>query len=340
MNKIEVVKKIFDQNNLKIYNQNNFGQAFAPSNIALVKYWGKSNTALNIPNTDSLSIGLKTLGSDTKISIHSGEQDVVLVNDSVIENNTEFYLRVKNYLDLFRSYTLNGEQPFNYCYKLEIKINIPIASGLASSACGFAALVLAFDNLFNLNLAKQELSILARLGSGSASRSLWDGFVYWQKGQDLDGMDSFAYPIDVVMPDLCIGLLIVSTQKKSIGSTQAMLNTCNTSVLYNQAWQSQVEQDMKLMQQAIATQDLNLLGETAENNALAMHATMLAAKPAILYSNQDTIDAMHKIWELRQQGTEVYFTQDAGPNLKLIFNNKDRQKIQNIFANIQIIQPF
>ncbi len=340
MNKQQIVEKILDNNNFDRYRVNKHGQAFAPSNIALVKYWGKSNTVLNIPNTDSLSISLGNLGSDTQISIYGGNEDLVIVNDLVIKNDTEFYLRVKNYLDLFRNYKTNGEQLFNYNYKLEIKINIPIASGLASSACGFAALVQAFDNLFNLNLSKQDLSILARLGSGSASRSIWDGFVYWQKGNDIYGMDSFSYPINTQLADLCIGLLILSTQQKAIGSTKAMLDTCATSVLYNKAWKFQVEQDLQLMNKAILSQDLELLGETAENNALAMHATMLAAKPAIMYSNKDSIEAIYKVWELRKQGLKIYFTQDAGPNLKLIFHSRDLTKIQNIFTNIQVIQAF
>lgn len=346
ISKQQIVKYILDKNldqqKLNTINTDNtIGQAFAPSNIALIKYWGKANTQINTPNNDSLSISLGSLGSDTKIVIADSLVDTIIVNKMEVNTDTEFYQRIKNYLDLFRNYeSQQRHKYFDYYYKIDIKINIPIAAGLASSACGFAALILAFDNLFNLKLSKQDLSILARLGSGSASRSLWDGFVYWQKGEQPDGMDSYAYPLNYIFSDLCIGLLVVSQQQKAISSREAMLNTVNTSVLYNHGWTQQVEQDLKLIHRALEKKDFELLGMTAENNALAMHATMLAAKPSILYSHSDTIDAMNKVWQLRKQGVQVYFTQDAGPNLKLLFTKSDQTKIQNIFPNIQIVQPF
>lgn len=320
------------------------GEAFAPSNIALVKYWGKSNSELNIPYTDSLSISLGNLGATTKISIlddvkaaNNVNKDIVILNGQEVAADTDFYLRLKNFLDLFRQFNSDTEL-FNYYYKIETNINIPVAAGLASSACGFAALVLALNDLFQWNLSKQDLSILARLGSGSASRSLWQGFVYWQKGELSNGMDSYAYKIKDKWPELCIGLLILSSDKKPIGSREAMQITKNTSVLYQKAWVQQVEQDLVLVKQALENTDLQLLGETAENNALSMHATMLSAKPPICYSNQDTINSMHKVWKLREQGVKVYFTQDAGPNLKLIFAATELQELLQEFPDMVIVQ--
>jgi diphosphomevalonate decarboxylase len=324
--------------------KNKIGRAFAPSNIALIKYWGKSNTELNIPNTDSLSISLGNMGADTSISIYSNnndsDSDLIILNGTEIDKSTDFYIRVKNYLDLFRDYKFNNHKVFDYKYKITTNINIPVAAGLASSACGFAALILAFDDLFNLNLEQSKLSILARLGSGSACRSLWHGFVYWQKGNDTNGLDSYGYKLDISWPELCIGILIVSADKKSIGSTTAMLRTVETSVLYNKGWIAQVERDLDLIKQALNNKDFELLGSTAENNSLSMHATMLAAKPAICYYNKETIEAMQKVWELRRQGINIYFTMDAGPNLKLIFQEKDVDYITKYFANLKLIKPF
>jgi len=137
-------------------------------------------------------------------------------------------------------------------------------------------------------------------------------------------------------PELCIGIVLLSDSKKPISSREAMLRTVETSVLYQAGWKDQVSQDLKLVKQAIDTKDFELLGQTSENNALAMHATMLAAKPAICYSTKDTIEAMYKVWQLRQQGVSVYFTQDAGPNLKLIFEYKNIAKIKKYFTNLII----
>ncbi len=343
INKTSTVKHVLDQisitDSFKLQ-----GQAYAPSNIALVKYWGKADTRLNIPNTDSLSISLGDLGANTKISIldKNINKDLVILNNQIINIHTDFYLRIKQYLDSFRCYEINNTKIFDYHYKIETSLNIPVAAGVASSACGFAALILAFADLFELNLNKKQLSILARLGSGSASRSLWDGFVYWQKGHESTGLDSFAYkyiyPEDK-WSELCIGLIIISDKSKTISSRDAMLQTKETSVLYN-SWPKQVDNDLILIKQAIAAGDLKLLGETAENNAMAMHATMLASKPPVCYYTSNTIEIMHKIWELRKAGTLVYFTQDAGPNLKLIFHYKDINKIKDIFkTNVQIVRP-
>lgn len=310
----------------------NMGKAFAPTNIALIKYWGQSNQELNLPITDSLSIGLRSFGAHTQIEIID-KKDIVILNNQPISEDTEFYIRIKSFLDLFR-------KQFNYNFKVQTWVNIPIAAGLASSACGFAALVLALNDLFQWGLHKQQLSILARLGSGSACRSLWDGFVYWQKGEDVVGSDSYAYPLEkFIWPDLCIGLLIVSKEKKYISSREAMQQTVDSSVLYT-SWPQQVTNDLVLIRESIHDRNFELFGQTIENNAMAMHATMLAAKPAICYYNEHTLLAMQKVWSLRKQGLLVYFTQDAGPNLKLIFQQSNRAIIEENFPCLQTVEPF
>src|SRR5207253_523817 len=124
---------------------------------------------------------------------------------------------------------------------------------------------------------------------------------------------SYAYQINnkknKSWSDLCIGLLIISSEQKSISSREAMLNTVKTSKLYQTRWCKQISEALKFIKEALDNHDFELLGQTAENNAIAMHATMLDAKPSILYSNKNTIDAMHKIWNLRKQGIKVFFTQ-------------------------------
>ena len=264
--------------------------------------------------------------------MNANAEDSVCVNDELLTQDSSFSKRVQNFLDLLR-----GKEKHHF--SLNIKTNIPVAAGLASSACGYASLVRALNLLFELHLTDRELSILARLGSGSASRSLWQGFVEWHKGESVDGMDSYAEPLQETWPDLCIGLLILSDKEKKVSSRDAMQQTVETSPFYS-AWPSLVAKDLSMIKKAISEKDFLLLGKTAESNALAMHATMLSARPSLSYALPETIEAMQKIWDLRQAGLNVFFTQDAGPNLKLLFLANDIPPIQSHFTDIKIIQPF
>ena len=184
--------------------------AFAPSNIALCKYWGKRSVELNLPVNSSLSISLGNKGAFTKVSLINHRQDLVLVNNHPTDPKDQFYVKLVKFLDLFREQLPDQHTAF----KVDTYANIPIAAGLASSACGFAALVKALDQLFGWNYSLKQLSILARLGSGSACRSIFNGFVKWHKGILADGTDSFAEPLEQSWTDLCIGLLIVSQHEK------------------------------------------------------------------------------------------------------------------------------
>jgi len=302
--------------------------AFAPSNIALCKYWGKRNTELNLPITSSLSVSLGKKGS--YISIEFAPEDKFILNGQVLNPFSIFSKRLTEFLNLFRE---------NYFFRCEMTSNIPIAAGLASSASGFAALVLALNHLLGWQLPAKDLSILARLGSGSACRSIWPGFVEWQQGEDENGMDSYGFMMNTTWPELCIGLYILQSNEKSLSSREAMNRTVETSALYS-AWPDKVREDLHILKEAILSKDLHALGKTAESNALAMHATMLSAWPPIQYSLPQTLSTMQKIWDLRSGGLEVYFTQDAGPNLKLLFLEKDKRIIQSYFPALEIIQPF
>jgi diphosphomevalonate decarboxylase len=214
-----------------------------------------------------------------------------------------------------------------------------VAAGFASSACGFASLITAMNDLFDWQLGKRDLSILARLGSGSASRSFWPGFVEWHAGTQADGMDSYAEPLSFEWPQLYIGILTLSEEEKSISSTDAMQRTVDSSVLYT-AWPRKVVRDMVILRQALQVKNFSLLAGTAESNALTMHGTMLSSWPPICYFLPETIAAMHKIWELRRDGLELYFTQDAGPNLKLLFLEKDQSSVKEHFPQLEVVRLF
>ncbi len=312
--------------------QKNSGQAFAPSNIALCKYWGKRNSELNLPVTSSLSISLGKKGTLTEVKISDTKQDIVIANHQAVDPASSFSKRLIEFLNLFRP------NPSCYFY-VNTQTNIPTAAGLASSASGFAALVMALNQLFGWNLNASELSILARLGSGSASRSIWPGFVEWQMGTREDGMDSYGTKIPEVWPELCIGLLVLSSQEKGISSREAMQRTVTTSPFYSQ-WPQKVNDDLTMIKPAIQSHDFALLGKVAESNAMAMHALMLSAWPPVSYALPETVIMMQKIWKLRDQGVQIYFTQDAGPNLKLLFLKKEMNEILTHFPNAEIVQPF
>ncbi len=300
---------------------------FAPVNIALVKYWGKRNEVLNLPRTSSLSLTL-TLGTHTTLRT-TENSDKITLNGTEVSEESSMSVRTKSFLDLFR--------PKGVFFEIDTRNDIPTGAGLASSASGCAALVLCLNDLFGWGQDRRSLSLLARLASGSACRSLFTGFVKWHQGFSEDGLDSFAEPMErAPWPDLCCGLWILSSQTKPIDSRSAMNHTTKTSGLYK-AWPEIVEQDLEKVSQAIHRKDFTLLGQTIEQNALSMHATMLAASPAVLYMLPETIQAMHTIWSLRKSGLELYFTMDAGPNVKVICRKQDCQQVLTALPNLQFV---
>lgn len=334
MKKIDVVESIFHYSGIKLeaYQAREKGLSFAPTNIALCKYWGKRDSELNLPMTSSLSVSLPDKGAMTTVKMHDKPYDTVVLNKEVLAQDSPFVQRLSAFLDLFRA-----KNPWHL--DIDITMNIPVAAGLASSACGFASIVAALNDLFHWQLPARHLSILARLGSGSAARSFWNGFVEWHAGAQADGMDSFAEPLGAEWPDLCVGILTLSDAPKPISSRLAMQQTVNTSVLY-QSWPKKVAQDMVLIRQAIQTRNFPLLGGSSESNALSMHATMMSSWPPICYMLPETLAAINKIWKLRRQGLELYFTEDAGANLKLLFTQKNLANVEQQFDKLEVIYPF
>ncbi|WP_366915915.1 diphosphomevalonate decarboxylase [uncultured Neptuniibacter sp.] len=310
-------------------------EAFAPSNIALCKYWGKRDAELNLPVNGSLSISLGSLGTRTEITESDTGTDQVFLNGKAVVQDNPFARKVVAFISLFRR---ELDQPV--CIKTEN--NIPTAAGLASSASGFAALMLALNDFYHLGLSHDRLSAFARMGSGSASRSIYQGFVEWHKGNRADGMDSFAEPINITWPGFRVGLLKVATGAKKIDSRSGMQRTVDTAALYEQ-WPKQAEQDLQTIKRALADQDFELLGQTAEHNALSMHATMIASWPPLLYWQPESVAAMQRVWELRSLGVPLYLTMDAGPNLKLLYLAEYEAQVRDAFPellDIDIVVPF
>ena len=332
LTKIEFVKRILKGHTPAVKEK---ATAFAPANIALVKYWGKRDSELNLPVTDSLSIDLGDLGTETSIEYSPDGRDYVILNGNVLDLNDPFAVKVINFVDLFRG-ALNQAATNQPALAITTENNIPTGAGVASSASGFAALTKTLDKYFDLRLTDQELSLLANLGSGSASRSIFKGFVYRHAGTDPDGMDSYSEPLPYTWPELKIGLITVSTKAKRISSREGMERTVATSPLYKQ-WPQQVKEDMEKMLTAIKEKDFELLGSTAESNALAMHACIQASVPPINYFEPETVAIINKVQELRKNGLPLYLTIDAGPNVKLLFLEQDEEKVKNEFPEIRIV---
>jgi len=303
------------------------GTGAAWVNIALCKYWGKRNEELNLPVTSSLSISLPGLGAET--TVRGAEADFFTVNGTPVDAASKASRRVFDFVHLFTADPV----------AVETRSTVPLAAGLASSASGFAALVLALNDGFGWGLGGRELSMLARLGSGSASRSVYTGFVQWHAGVRDDGMDSYAERLEAEWPALRIGLLLLSDRAKSVGSREAMKRTRDTSLLYRQ-WPARVEADLAALQEAVRRCDIELLGRHAEQNALGMHATMLESWPPLLYWLPESVAAIHRIHALRGEGVPVYFTMDAGPNVKLIFTREQETAVRSAFPEVRVMAPF
>lgn len=291
-------------------------KAKANANIALIKYWGKENEELIIPNTSSLSLSLEALYTETIVSFIDSDKDKFYLNDQ--EQGEDELEKISKYIDLFRDLAKNNKRVLVKSYN-----HVPTAAGLASSASAYAALATALNALFETKLNKKELSIMARRGSGSASRSIYGGIVEWKKGYDNES----SYAEKIVNPGLEMAMIIVlvNKNKKAISSRQAMKKTMATSPLY-QSYINHSKKDLEAIKEAIKNKDFNKVGEITEHNAMQMHATIISSNPPIIYFEEDSIKAINKVRELRSKGIPAYFTMDAGPNVKILIQKSDAKK--------------
>lgn len=281
--------------------------AKARANIALVKYWGKRNAALNTPARGSLSVTLDALVTETSVELVEGDRDE-LVFDGAPGSGSDLD-RVSRFLDLIRERAKNSKRA-----RIVTSSTFPSASGLASSASGFAALAVASLRAYGLSLTPREVSILARRGSGSAARSIFGGFVRMHAGERNDGTDAFAEPIEGTHLELHAAIAVFRSDRKKVASGVAMEWTRERSPYY-EAWLATVERDLAEAEDALKRSDFSKLGEVAEGNCLAMHACVMAARPGIFYFCPSTLWAIDRIRSLRTVGVPVFFTIDAGPHL-------------------------
>lgn len=310
--------------------------ALAHANIALVKYWGKRDPALNLPATGSISLTLKELFTRTTVEFSADlAQDELILNGERANPRDE--QRAGKFLDLIRAQA--GIAAFA---RVASENNFPTGAGLASSASGFAALALAAAHAAGLSLSPDQLSELARRGSGSAARSIFGGFVEMKAGALPDGSDAVAVQLhDETWWPLEMLILITSAAEKEIGSTAGMNRTAQTSPYYP-AWVASSVEDLAAMRDAISRRDFQQLGEIAEFSCFKMHGLALSARPAILYWNPLTVELIHAVRGLRQKGIPAYLTIDAGPQIKVIclpeYSEQIRATLEQISGIRKIIK--
>ncbi|QNQ82309.1 diphosphomevalonate decarboxylase [Lactobacillus sp. PV012] len=306
--------------------------ARAHTNIALIKYWGKANPDLKLPLMSSLSMTLDAFYTDTTFE-HSPE----LTENSFYLNGQKQDLssskRVFEYIK-----RLQKMYGFNDHFKISSINHVPTAAGLASSASAFAALAASFASSYQLDLDKKDLSKLARLGSGSATRSVYGGFVIWEKGNSHD--TSFATSlIEKPAWDLQMLAVEVNTHPKEISSSTGM-KLAQSSPFY-QNWLARNQEEIDLMKKAIDNKDFTQLGELSELSANEMHSLNLTSQPSFTYFSPQTIALINLVHKLRQQGIECYYTIDAGPNVKILTKHNYTEKIvnsvQELFPNVKIV---
>lgn len=306
--------------------------AKANTNIALIKYWGKRDEELFLPMNSSISITLDRFYTITTVEFKRDLQKDVFLLDNQLASEAEGQ-KVFRFLDIIRG--LSGTN-LNAVVTSENKV--PTAAGFASSASGFAALAAAAAKALNLDLSEKELSALARQGSGSACRSIYGGYVEWQKGERADGKDSVAHQL---LPEnhwnISILSVMVASKQKKISSREGMKRTVETSPFYA-GWLQTIDKDLQIAREAIICKDFEKLGMVVEANALKMHATMLGANPPFFYWQSGTLEVMEQVQNLRLEGVSVYFTIDAGANVKVLCLPEDEQKVYESLLTLPSVQ--
>ncbi len=294
--------------------------AVAHSNIALVKYWGKRSGHNNVPAVGSISMTIDALWSKSDVTFRKTmKNDRFFLNGQLVPGNqmiqvSAFVDRLRRMADTDRRCEINSVN------------NFPTAAGLASSASGYAALTVAASNSLGLHMDPTALSALARVGSGSAARSIFGGFVELPAG--LDDIDS---PAAVQLEtehfwSLATVIAITASSAKPISSRKAMALTKKTAP-YFEAWIMASHQDLDDVRSAIRRKDIHGVGAVAEHSALKLHGLMMSARPGVLYWNPGTVEVIREVLQMREDGLAAYFTIDAGPQVKVICELRDAHAV-------------
>jgi diphosphomevalonate decarboxylase len=315
--------------------------ATVPTNIALIKYWGKANPKEQWPANDSLSMTL-SLYTETEASLLplTAKDHTFIFAGQQLERESGFAKKIFSHLD-FLSKLTNNER------KLSISSQnfFPTGCGIASSASGLAALTVAalacwsqsqsLEALAHNSYDLSALSSLARLGSGSACRSLWGGFVLWEKNLSPQQQKaSMVYPSQH-WSTLCDTVVIFSQEEKSVSSSVGHLQA-DTSPLFLPRLAA-IPDRLHAVQKALQDKNLHALGPVIEEEALDMHAVMMTATPPAVYFTKKVSEFLAWVRNKRREGLfPGYFTMDAGPNVHVLHEWEHRE---NIWAMLKAFDP-
>ncbi|KAK4161722.1 GHMP kinase [Cladorrhinum sp. PSN259] len=320
----------------------------APVNIAVVKYWGKRDAKLNLPTNSSLSVtlnqaDLRTLTTAScSASFPASEGDSLLLNgqpSDISGARTQACLReLRARRAALEAADSSLPKLSTYPLRLVSENNFPTAAGLASSAAGFAALVRAVANLYELKDSPSELSKIARQGSGSACRSLFGGYVAWRMGDKEDGTDSMADQVAEAAhwPDMRALILVVSAAKKGVSSSSGMQQTVATSGLFQSRISTVVPENMAIMEKAIAERDFDKFAEVTMRDSNSFHATCADTYPPIFYMNDVSRAAIRAVEAINEKAgrTVAAYTFDAGPNAVIYYLEKDTEAVVGTFYDV------
>ncbi len=292
--------------------------AFAHPNIATIKYWGNRDDALRLPANGSISINLDELFTRTTISFQpSLPFDELIINGNEVAGSA--LERVSLILNLVRDMAGINERA-----EIVSENNFPSGAGIASSASAFAALALASSKAAGLNLSERELSRLARRGSGSAARSIPNGFVEWQMGASDE--DSFAYSIAPrehwALTD-CIA--IINAAHKKTSSTEGH-TLADTSPLQS-ARVDDAPRRIEICRRAILERDFDSFASIVELDSDMMHAVMMTSHPTLHYWLPASTAVMLAVREWRAEGASACYTVDAGANVHVLCPEKEADEL-------------
>ncbi|MCL6096234.1 MAG: diphosphomevalonate decarboxylase [Patescibacteria group bacterium] len=299
--------------------------AVAPSNIAFIKYWGKKDEVLRLPENGSISMNLSNLLTTTTVEFSSKyEEDSIIINE--VQESNEGNRAIKH-LDRIRKLANINDKA-----KVVTKNNFPTGTGLSSSASGFAALSLAGAKAAGLNLSEKELSILARQGSGSACRSIPDGFVEWLDGNTSDTSYAVSlYPENYW--DILDVVAVVSKDKKEVSTTEGQ-KLVGSSPFFKVRLNG-IKDKIKLIKQYMAEKNFQAFGELLEAEALELHSIMLTSKPSLIYLLPASLKIMHLVKKWRADGLGVYFTVNTGQDIHLICEKKDVEAVVRKLTEVE-----
>jgi diphosphomevalonate decarboxylase len=281
--------------------------AMAHPNVALIKYWGKRESQANLPAVGSLSVTLGALRTETTVIF-----DAELTTDLLVLNGTEQpteQSRLTACMDALRSLAGLGLYA-----RVESENDFPTGAGLASSASGYAALVTAAAAALGIDADDPRLFEIARIGSGSAPRSLIGGMAVLRNAGDGTRCEQVIAPQDWA---LSVIAAVTTEAPKTTTSRDGMEQSRLTSPYYD-AWLTTHEADLDLAIEYVRDRNFMALADLSEHNCLKMHSVMMTTRPPLFYWSPATLGVMRRIMELRDAGMPVFFTVDAGPQVKAV----------------------